>query len=355
MRGDLVMAKEKGFDRNWKEYNEKLVQRGEILLDVESLKGWQEELFKMNKGKNGRPFKYPHRLIMFLGTLRVVFRIPYRQLEGFARKLGNLISIPSPDYSTLSLRIPALNLDKELGYVQRGEEVVIAVDATGIKVTNRGEWMRKKRKGYIKIHVAVDTKTKQVVSVEVSDERTNDGEKLLPLVMSSKRKAKVKRVLGDGGYDNHNNFNFLAEEGIEAGIKVRKDSNPNCGGAREEVVSAYLRDPSSWKEKVGYGKRWMVETFFSSFKRLFGEVVHAKKFERMVKEIEQKVWVYNLMIGLASAPSTVGGLNQRKAVCYNEVWKLVEKVIQQSTDYTKNPDELEKVRQQVLEKLQRTK
>jgi len=101
----------------------------------------------MNKGKNGRPFKYPHSLILFLGIIRFVFKIPYRQLEGFARKLKNLISIPSPDYSTLSLRIPAINLDKELGYVGREEEVVIAVDATGIKVTNIGEWMRKKRKG----------------------------------------------------------------------------------------------------------------------------------------------------------------------------------------------------------------
>jgi hypothetical protein len=35
-------------------------------------------------------------------------------------------------------------------------------------------------------------------------------------------------------------------------------------------------------------------TFFSRFKRLFGEVVSAKRFERMVKEIELKVWVYNL-------------------------------------------------------------
>jgi alkylhydroperoxidase/carboxymuconolactone decarboxylase family protein YurZ len=36
-------------------------------------------------------------------------------------------------------------------------------------VTNIGEWMRKKRKGYIKIHAAIDTKTKQVVSIAVSD------------------------------------------------------------------------------------------------------------------------------------------------------------------------------------------
>jgi hypothetical protein len=87
----------------------------------------------------------------------VVFSPPYRQLEGLARGLGRLISISAPDYSTLSLRILKLELDPDLGYEPReGEEVVIAVDGTGIKVTNRAEWLRRKRKGYIKIYVAVD-------------------------------------------------------------------------------------------------------------------------------------------------------------------------------------------------------
>lgn len=301
---ESAMSKEKKADRNWKQYNERLVQRGEILLSVESLQGWQEELGEMNRGKNGRPFRYPHSLILFLGTLRAVFSLPYRQLEGLARGLGKLIAIPTPDYSTLSLRIPNLNLAVDLGYEPKeGEEAVIAVDSTGIKVTNRGEWMRKRRKGYVKIHVAVDIKTKQAVSLEVTDDKTDDGEKLKPLVRKAQRKVIIKRALGDGGYDTHANFEFLAGGGIEPGIKVREDSNPNCGGAREEVVRAYLRDPPGWKKQVEYGQRWMAETFFSGFKRLFGEVVSAKKFERMVKEIELKVWVYNLMLGLTAAPA----------------------------------------------------
>lgn len=41
-----------------------------------------------------------------------------------------------------------------------------------------------------------------------------------------------------------------------------------------------------------------------SFKRLFGEVVAAVRFERTVKEIELKVWVYNLMPGFSAAPAT---------------------------------------------------
>jgi len=49
-------------------------------------------------------------------------------------------------------------------------------------------------------------------------------------------------------------------------------------------------------------------SIFSGFKRVFGEVVMARKFERMVAEIELKARVYNLMLGLSATPalSTVG-------------------------------------------------
>jgi hypothetical protein len=84
--------------------------------------------------------------MLFLGTLRVVFSLPYRKLEGLARGLEK--SILAPDYSTLSLRIPNLVLSPDLGYEPKDEEeVVVAVNGTGIKVSNRGEWMRRKRKG----------------------------------------------------------------------------------------------------------------------------------------------------------------------------------------------------------------
>ncbi len=78
----------------------------------------------------------------------------------------------------LHLRLPKLKIDPHLDYKQReGEEVVIAFDATRIKVTNRGEWTRKEKKGHIKIQGAVDTKTKQVISLEMTDERTFEWEK----------------------------------------------------------------------------------------------------------------------------------------------------------------------------------
>ena len=58
--------------------------------------------------------------------------------------------------------------------------IIIAADSTGIKVTNRGQWMDEKwnvlnRKGYLKIHVAVNIKTKEILALEVTDEKVHDG------------------------------------------------------------------------------------------------------------------------------------------------------------------------------------
>jgi Transposase DDE domain len=64
-----------------------------------------------------------------------------------------------------------INLDPKVNLERDG--IVIAVDSTGIKVTNRGEWIldkwknKRKRKGFIKIHVAVNIKTKKIVSMNI--------------------------------------------------------------------------------------------------------------------------------------------------------------------------------------------
>ncbi len=80
-----------------------------------------------------------------------------------------------------------INLDSKVNLER--EDIVIAVDSTSIKVTNRGEWILDKwkkkriRKGFIKIHVAVvNIKTKKIVSMEVTKENVHDGKILKELV-----------------------------------------------------------------------------------------------------------------------------------------------------------------------------
>jgi hypothetical protein len=55
------------------------------------------------------------------------------------------------------------------------------VDSTGIKVANRGEWMRDKwnrRRGFLKIHVGVDVNSKKIRALKITDERSHDAQHL---------------------------------------------------------------------------------------------------------------------------------------------------------------------------------
>ena len=148
--------------RNWKKYNESLVKRDEILLDFDVIDNWDYELEKMNEGKEGRKFVFPDSFIKLLGYMRAYFHLPYRQTEGVVRAhAANTLPSSIPEYSRICRRINRLNIkisdnDKSNLY---DDNFVIAIDSTGVKVTNRrGEWIRHKwnvKRGYLKIHVAV--------------------------------------------------------------------------------------------------------------------------------------------------------------------------------------------------------
>ena len=191
---------------------------------MDFLENWNEELNKMNSGKVGRPYIYPQTFMHFLAFLHVAF-LPLRQMEGFLRKLSEYIPrLKVADYSTICKRLR--KLDFELPYGSLGEDLVVAVDSSGMKVTSRGEWIRHKwktRMGWIKVHIAVDVKTKHLLALEITDERTGDGKMLKPLIEDVKERGKnVTMVYADGGYDSRENFNYLAGNDIEPVIKTRR-------------------------------------------------------------------------------------------------------------------------------------
>jgi hypothetical protein len=114
------------------------------------------------------------------------------------------------------------------------EYIIIAIDSTGIKVTNRGhQWMREKwhiknKKGYLKIHVAVNVKSKKILSIKVTeDEHVHDSKALPELVENiiksdSVTTTAIGKLFGDGAYDGNDVFRCLADNGILPCIKVRK-------------------------------------------------------------------------------------------------------------------------------------
>lgn len=281
---------------NWPRYNKSLVRRGEVVLDFDVIDNWNNELDKMNDGKEGASYRYPESFVQLLGYMRAYFHLPYRQTEGVVRAHAGK-EIPSiPDYSTINRRVNKLDIKIN---EKIGNDIIIALDSTGIKVTNRGEWLPHKwnvRKGYLKIHVAIDIKKKKIISLEVTSEEVHDGNRLKKLVDNASENNDVKRVIADRAYDSKENFRYLFDNGIEAAIKVRKNSSHRSMDCypRKVAVLRQLKDLKKWKNSVSYGYRWIAETVFSSMKRMFGEYVSARKYPNMVKEMILKASLYNI-------------------------------------------------------------
>ena len=152
---------------DWSSYNTSLVRRGEILFSDDFFDMWGSELERMNKNKKGKPFVFPNYFILVIGYIRYSFHLPYRQTEGIITATGKrLLPTNPPSYGHICKRINRLNINIKKVGMDDDDDLVIAIDSTGIKITNRGQWMDEKwntqnRKGFLKIHVAVDIKTKR--------------------------------------------------------------------------------------------------------------------------------------------------------------------------------------------------
>jgi IS5 family transposase len=304
---------------NWSAYNQSLVRRGEILIGFDIIDNWDTELKQMNKDKVGEPFHYPNTFLLLLGYAKAYFHLPYRQTEGIAQGHAKW-KVPSiPDYTTINRRINRLDIkikedDKNRKF--EDEYIVIAIDSTGIKVTNRGQWMQDKwnvrnnKKGYLKIHIAVDVKSKKILSMKVTDEHVHDSKELPELVdniiksddMTTTTTTTIGKLFADGAYEGNEIFRYLEDNGILPCIKVRKNARVRWKKGnilRNLSVLTQRNDLQKWKDSVSYGQRWIAETVFSCIKRTFDrEYVYSVKFKNMIQEMMLKASLYNKMISI---------------------------------------------------------
>ena len=84
-------------------------------------------------------------------------------------------------------------------------------------------------------------------------------------------------------------------------IKTRKDASTKARGSpsrAKKVREIKELGYEGWRDKYKYGYRWMVETFFSGVKRVFGETVRAKTIEGVFQEVKIKFILYNMLLNL---------------------------------------------------------
>jgi hypothetical protein len=288
----------------WKETDERLIRRGELILDPTVLRNHAKELKTMNRKRIGRPYTMSHSYIKLLAAVRYLYQMPYRQLEGFTRTLHGLLpEMPTGDYSGLRLRILTQPTDPYAELKEATEPVTIAVDSTGISVHKAGGWVERKhgkKKKYVKLHFAVNTETHEVVGMEVGTDEEHDVRRLPNLVEESARNVRVARLYGDCAYDSSAVYGLLEERGVDVIVKPKRNARSDRGHPSRRRAVEMIRGVGykGWAESVGYGRRWAVETCYSSFKRLFGEHSMARDMVNVVRELAGKVMLYNMLVNM---------------------------------------------------------
>jgi len=114
------------------------------------------------------------------------------------------------------------------------------------------------------------------------------------LLLDAWRRADVKCVVADAGYDSHDNHQIARlDMGIDSII-------PPEIGRPGEPTSFYRADMkrafADGSVKKAYGQRWQVETTNSMQKRNYGSALRARTPERREREMLLKVIVHNISV-----------------------------------------------------------
>lgn len=270
--------------KSWREYNQSLVNRGNIALWIseETVKKWYSK--KSPGSQGGRKELFSDDAILALMYLKSLFHMPYRMIEGFGRSLFILLSITLavPHFTRICKRSKKLKLPP----LPAGKDLTVVLDGTGVKVYGEGEWKEKihgkgKKKKWKKIHVALDPKTQEVVLTDVTEKEMHDS-KLCPNFLN-RLKGKIRKVIGDGAYDTEECYRAIVNRGAEPIIPPRKgaklwQSEEKWAQWRNDAIKEIegLSDKLLWKKLRGYTVRSLVETFFSRMKRCFGDRAYSK-------------------------------------------------------------------------------
>lgn len=250
---------------------------------------------------------YSDLCIETLLMLKVVFKLAYRQTQGFAESLLALmdLTLAVPCYSQIQRR--SGTLDIEAYNIPSGGHIDIVIDSTGLKVYGEGEWkVRKhgysKRRTWRKLHLGCDPETGFIRCFTLTDNATDDASQLEPLL--DQVDADIEDACLDGAYDTEDCWDDLLDRAIWPII-------PPCRNAvewyeeQEGDLHDYPRNSAireiekigrkQWKIKTGYHRRSLSETVMFRFKTIHGRTLYSRKMKTQQTETKIKIKTLNIM------------------------------------------------------------
>jgi Transposase DDE domain. len=182
----------------------------------------------------------------------------------------------------------------------------ILIDSSGLKILGQGEWRTKRfgkegKRGWLKVHVAVDPDTHLIHSLKVTTDEIGDAT-MLPILLNETPKS-VKEVAADKGYDTRECRGVIHRRGAKGLIPPRNGAIISDGDTFLEERDCAIKFCNAlggdedamrlWRKCSGYSIRALVETAFSRWKTVFGERVRSRRWENQETEVYVKQLILN--------------------------------------------------------------
>ena len=220
------------------------------------------------------------------------------------------ISLPVPDYSTLSRR--SCKLEVKLASKPSDKIKHLLVDSTGLKIFGEGEWKvrahgKNYRRTWRKLHISMDGDSLLITAAVVTDKDLLDR-KALPLLLAE-TESDIERVCADGAYDTVGCYKAIKQRGALPVIPPK--SNAVIGGKKwfedrdDHLRKIQQTDLEQWKKQSEYHRRSLVENAFFRLKMIFSEKLRSRTEERQRTEAFIRCAVMNRLTSLGMPESYV--------------------------------------------------
>jgi len=266
---------------SWRAYERALVQRGDVTLwlSADARDAWCPS----PSGQPGGQRRFSDLAITTALTLRLVFRLPLRQAEGFLRSVLSLmdVDLAAPDHTTLSRR--SRRLDVELHRVPAKGPIHLIVDSTGLSIVGEGEWAAAKhggrgQRGWKKLHLGVD-RSGVIIAHTLTEATVDDATTGIGLIETLD--ADIARVTADAAYDTIAFYDTATARGATVVVPPNRTACVSRRRPRSSARDRTIRKMKKigrrrWKKETGYHQQARVENAFFRYKSIIGSGLRAR-------------------------------------------------------------------------------
>jgi hypothetical protein len=299
--------------KNWSEYEKALVQRGSITFWLSD--DFEQVWMYAGEKQRGSQFEYSEKAIEIMLTIKEVFHLTNRSVEGFVSSLFEMMNIylPVPDHSTLSKRGKTVKV--KLPKKSSGS-LSIVLDSTGLKIYGEGEWkVRKhgysKHRTWRKLHVGANPDNGEIQVALLTENSISDD--AVVKAMLEQIEQTLLACAADGAYDKRKVYDALNAHSPEVEILIPPRKNAHIwqhGNSREERLKRdenlrYIRKHgrAQWKKDAGYHIRSSAETVMFRLKSIFGDKLSARLLETQTTQTLIRCLALNKMTHLGMPES----------------------------------------------------